>query len=337
MALGVADNGDTDAQPRGKFALRNRFGGVVGAFCVHVRLKFTQQRMDVQLVENYHVIHRGQRGGQAGTRAFGEDRAPFAFQRPRARVGIDAHYQHVPLGARGVQVAHVSHVQQIEDSVSQHNSAPGPAMLLEHPVQARTGKDFRTSVHQARDKRKAQGEKSAAADFRQCTVSQFAEKGLKPKRMTLELCRELKLRPPKTTLFRQLFNRAAKPSKSMRTLAAEGSDSPADQLLSSKTFSTAALFASNALGHIAERSGNRPWAIPRIDCQGAAMVIAHVIGILQHVPGEHRDHFFRRADAAAGNQLLDARHGGGGSRLLAAGFRRARSLPSRPQSPARSR
>ena len=150
MVLRIADDGDANAEQRGEVAFGNRFGGVVGAFGVHVRLEFAQQRIHVELVENHHVVDAAERRDQRRPRAFGENGAAFAFQLPRARVGIDSHHENIALGARRLQIAHVAHVKQVEHAVGENDLAARAAMLVEHVVQAVAREDFFARVHSDR-------------------------------------------------------------------------------------------------------------------------------------------------------------------------------------------
>src|ERR1700735_4359239 len=57
MVFGVTNDGHADSQQRCQIAFWYRIRRVVSAFCVHIRLKLAQQRVDVELVENYHGIN----------------------------------------------------------------------------------------------------------------------------------------------------------------------------------------------------------------------------------------------------------------------------------------
>ncbi len=80
-------------------------------------------------------------------RALGEDRAALSLQPPRARIGIHAHDEHVAFGLRRLQIAHVAHVEQIEDAVGEDDLAAGAAVLRDQVVKAAAGKDFVARVH----------------------------------------------------------------------------------------------------------------------------------------------------------------------------------------------
>ena len=41
-------------------ALGNRVHSVVGAFCMDIGLKFAEERVDVELIENNHIVDCGQ-------------------------------------------------------------------------------------------------------------------------------------------------------------------------------------------------------------------------------------------------------------------------------------
>ncbi len=83
MVFRIADDCYANPEKRGEVAFRNRFRRVIGAFGVHVRLKFAQQRIYVELVENHHVIHGSQSGHQRRARAFRENGSAFALSKFR--------------------------------------------------------------------------------------------------------------------------------------------------------------------------------------------------------------------------------------------------------------
>src|ERR1700751_4286415 len=79
MIFGIAANGGADAEENGELTLGNRVYGVVGALCVDVWLKFAEQRVDVELVENNHVVDCGQGCDDSCAGSFGHHRTAGAF------------------------------------------------------------------------------------------------------------------------------------------------------------------------------------------------------------------------------------------------------------------
>src|SRR6202041_564967 len=79
MIFGIAANGGADAEENGEFALGDRVDGIVGAFGVDVGLKFTKERVDVELVENNDVVDCSQRCDDRCAGSFGHHRAAGTF------------------------------------------------------------------------------------------------------------------------------------------------------------------------------------------------------------------------------------------------------------------
>src|ERR1700756_6141 len=80
----IAANGGADAEKNGEFSLGNRVHGVVSSFCVDIGLKFAKEWVDVELIENDHVVYRAQRCYDCGAGSFGHHRAAVAFALLRA-------------------------------------------------------------------------------------------------------------------------------------------------------------------------------------------------------------------------------------------------------------
>jgi hypothetical protein len=101
---------------------------------VDVRLEFAQQRVHVEIVEYYDVRDCFERGNQRRATPLRQYRTPLALEPRRARVGIDTDDQKIALGSRGLQVADVPCVQEIENPIREDDSPPGATMLVEHVV-----------------------------------------------------------------------------------------------------------------------------------------------------------------------------------------------------------
>src|SRR5271155_5753385 len=88
MIFRVADDCHADSEESGEIPFGDGVWCVVGAFSMYVGLKLAQQRVDIEFVENYDVIHRREGRNERGARAFRQNRTACALQRSRARVGI---------------------------------------------------------------------------------------------------------------------------------------------------------------------------------------------------------------------------------------------------------
>src|SRR5580700_1237357 len=79
MVFRIADDGYADAEAGGDGALRDRVGGVVGAFGVDVGAQFFEKFFDIGLGENYNVVDVAESGDEKGAGLFVEDGAAGAF------------------------------------------------------------------------------------------------------------------------------------------------------------------------------------------------------------------------------------------------------------------
>src|SRR5580700_5483554 len=147
MIFGIAANGGADAKENGEFALGNRLYGVVGALCVDVWLKFAEQRVDVELVENNDVVDCGQRCDDRCAGSFGHHRAAGAFALLGAGIGVEGYDEDVAFGLRALEIADVADVEQIEDAIREDDFPVGAPVFFENSVEAFAGEDFFTGVH----------------------------------------------------------------------------------------------------------------------------------------------------------------------------------------------
>src|SRR5271165_3885936 len=90
MLFWITDDGDADAQQGGEFALGNRLRRVIGPLGMNVRLELTEERVNIQFIEDDHVIHIGKGRDQRRAGAFRKNGTPFALQPSRAGIGIDS-------------------------------------------------------------------------------------------------------------------------------------------------------------------------------------------------------------------------------------------------------
>src|ERR1700722_1638231 len=149
MIFGIAANGGADAEENGEFALGNSVYGVVGALCVDVWLKFAEQRVDVELVENNHIVDCGQRCDDRRAGSFGHHRAAGTFALLSAGIGIERDDEDVALRFCCFKVANVADVEQIEDAIREDDFPVGAPVFFENGVEAFAGEDFFTGVHRS--------------------------------------------------------------------------------------------------------------------------------------------------------------------------------------------
>ena len=71
VSFGVADDGDADTEARGRAALRDSLGRVVGSFGVDVGTEILQERFDIRFGENNDEIHGREGGDKSGAAALG--------------------------------------------------------------------------------------------------------------------------------------------------------------------------------------------------------------------------------------------------------------------------
>src|SRR5579862_3119585 len=147
MVFGIAANRGADAEKDGKFSLRNCVNGVIGALSVDVGLKFAEERVDVELIENNYVVYRGQRCYDCCAGSFGHHRAAGTFALLGAGIGIERDDEDVAFGLGGLKVANVADVEQVEDAICKDDFSIGAAVFFEDSVETFAGEDFFAGVH----------------------------------------------------------------------------------------------------------------------------------------------------------------------------------------------
>jgi hypothetical protein len=129
MILGIADDGNFNAETVGRSSLRHRFACVVGAFGVNVRAEVFEQRFYARFAEEEDVIDGVKRGHQEGAAALIKNGAAGAFQSSDARVGIDADNQEVACATGSLEIADVAYVKSIKTTVGKNDSLAAPPVL----------------------------------------------------------------------------------------------------------------------------------------------------------------------------------------------------------------
>ncbi len=121
MALGIADDNDTDAQTIGNCAFRDIFRGVVRALRVNIRPQLFEQGFDVRLGKKQNKIDIAQRRDQLGASLLIENRPARALQASDARIRIDGNDERVAFAFGSGQITNVTDMQRIEAAVRQYN------------------------------------------------------------------------------------------------------------------------------------------------------------------------------------------------------------------------
>ncbi len=144
MTLGVADDADAPSELFHYRALGHRLGCVIGSFAVHVGSQVSQHAFRRQVVKDDDVIHAFERGHQFRPRFLGQKRPSRALERGNRAVGINGHYQDLSLSPGALQVAHMTHVEQVETSIGQNNSPTFAAQAFAESSQPSAGDDLIT-------------------------------------------------------------------------------------------------------------------------------------------------------------------------------------------------
>ena len=98
------------------------------ALAVDVRGEGADQRLHRAFGEDGDVIHTVQRGQNLAALLLGHQRTPRSLQRACRDVAVHRHHQSIGFAARRLQVAHVPHVQEIEEAVGQGDAATRGAL-----------------------------------------------------------------------------------------------------------------------------------------------------------------------------------------------------------------
>src|SRR5579872_1974613 len=147
MLFRIANDGDANAQKPGSFAFGYGIGCVVGSFGVHVRAQGGKQTRYIRLFEYDHVVDRGKAGDEAGARIGGENRATLAFQPSHALVRIHGDYEDVSLSPGTLEIPRVTHVQDVEAAISQHDPFAATFVIADLRSQAIERQNFTSRIH----------------------------------------------------------------------------------------------------------------------------------------------------------------------------------------------
>ena len=125
MILGIAHDDNSASTSCDLVALRNALHRIVLTLGMKVGTDFANEGAHIFFWKHNDGIHIRQR--RQNFRAFlgRHHGAPFALQRAHGSIGIDRDDQFAAEFPRGMQVAHVSDMQQVETSVGQCDGMAG--------------------------------------------------------------------------------------------------------------------------------------------------------------------------------------------------------------------
>src|SRR5271155_1260060 len=108
MFFGIADDGNTDAETRGRGAFGYGFRGVIGSFGMNIRAEVFEKRLDTWLAEEDYIIDGAKGSDKERAGVFIKNGAAEAFQRTDAGVRIDADDEEITFAARGFEITDMS-------------------------------------------------------------------------------------------------------------------------------------------------------------------------------------------------------------------------------------
>src|SRR6185436_2456914 len=123
VILGIAHDDGLDPQLPRHRAFRDGLHGVVGPLRVDRGPKSAKERLHVRLVECDDPIHAAERGDDLHALVEGNVGALRPLEAARRSVGVESDEE--PLAARSgpLQISHVPHVEQVEETVREDESA----------------------------------------------------------------------------------------------------------------------------------------------------------------------------------------------------------------------
>src|SRR6266849_106743 len=119
--FGITNDGNANAQSRGRCALRDGFRGVIRAFGMNIRPQFREKRLDVGLAEEHDVIDVSNRSDEKGARTLIQYRPAGAFQVFHAVIRVHAHNQNVSFVFCAGEITRVPDVQRIKAAVGKND------------------------------------------------------------------------------------------------------------------------------------------------------------------------------------------------------------------------
>ena len=93
--------------------------GPVPTLHEHIRFHRLDESQGRVLPEEHDGVHGGQGAEDLRPLLLRNYRSTGAFEAADARVGVKAHHEVIPEGARGVEVAHMADMEEVEASVGE--------------------------------------------------------------------------------------------------------------------------------------------------------------------------------------------------------------------------
>jgi hypothetical protein len=121
MILGVADDRDPAAIRLHNVALGDGLRCVIRPFAVHIRLEREQQRANGRLRKNDDQVDGTQRRYELGPVFGSENRPLLTLQGPHRLIVVDRDDQHIGFLCRGLEIADVPDVQDVEAAVGERH------------------------------------------------------------------------------------------------------------------------------------------------------------------------------------------------------------------------
>jgi hypothetical protein len=119
LRQGDADDAATASFDR--FAPDDAVSRPVGTLHEDVGLQAKDDLLGIVLVEYDHGVNAAQRGKDFGAFAFRGKRSRRSFDGFHRPIGVQAHDQRVPFTARRLQIPNVPGMQEVEDTVGEHD------------------------------------------------------------------------------------------------------------------------------------------------------------------------------------------------------------------------
>src|SRR2546430_11125973 len=108
MIFWITNDRYSSAKGSYHIAFRNGVLGVIGAFCVNIRLEREQQLFDRRLIEDRHEVDAIQCGYDLGSLVLGYERSAIALQSSSLLIGVHTDNQKIAQGFRRFKVANMA-------------------------------------------------------------------------------------------------------------------------------------------------------------------------------------------------------------------------------------
>ena len=142
MILWVTNDRDASTVFGNSVAFGHGVDSVVGPLGLNVRSNLANDGTHIELGEDHDCVDIGERGHDFGTLFRRHDRPPVAFESAHRFVRIDGDYQPTAQGLCAAQVAHMTHVEQVEISVGERDAFTRTPPLFDARAQFGAVQDF---------------------------------------------------------------------------------------------------------------------------------------------------------------------------------------------------